>query len=67
MGTRPGLVSRALRRAIAFCEGAAAGAVSAELVRGETPRQLKTEAGAYRELLGKLQGKPRRESHAKNS
>jgi hypothetical protein len=58
------LVSSALRRAIAFCEGAVAGAVSADLVRGETPRQLRTEAGAYRKLLGTLQGTPRKERHA---
>lgn len=60
-----GLVCRALRRAIAFCEGAVTGHVSADLVRGETRRELKTEAGAYRKLLGTLQGSgSRKESHA---
>jgi hypothetical protein len=45
------LVSQALRRAIQLCQGAIDNHTCRDIVRGETPRELRTELEAYEGLL----------------
>ena len=49
-----GLVSRALRRAMALLDGALTGAQCRELVKGEKPSDIRAELRKYGELLGKI-------------
>jgi hypothetical protein len=48
-------LARALRRAIAFCQGAIDGDYCRNLVKGSTPRELREELEEYRGLLHKIE------------
>lgn len=50
-----GLISRALRRAIALVKGALAGLSCREMLKGEKPSELRAEMKEYEELLGKIE------------
>ena len=50
-----GLISRALRRAIALDIGGLAGLSCREVLKGEKPGDLRAEVKQFEELLGKME------------